>query len=169
MSGFKEFQKNDAFWKVVGDWRRSLSDDHGQRAELRRARSGDEVFLAPAYHRGLVARLDAAGFPLSHNEQRALARGAGLLAHLKRDTPGEPLARRLAEAPTGSQQVRDVRFRRLLATDDPGDLYLMLLRLLRYLDGAADARDLVAGAFYWSEITKRQWAERYFTGTKKGD
>lgn len=169
MSGFKDYQNDDRFWEVLETWRRSLENNRGSRAELRNARTGDEVFLTPAFQRGLIPWLAAEGFPLAHGEKRALARGAGLLAHLKRNVPGATLARQLAEAPTGSQQIRDVRFRRLLATDEYDDLYLMLLRQIRYLDGAANAKDLVTGAFYWSEITKRQWAERYYTGTKKGE
>lgn len=168
MSGFTEYQKDDVFWETMEAWRRSLGDTPGRRAELRRARSGDEVFLAPAFQRDLLPRLAAKGFPLEHYEKRALARGVGLLAHVERNIANAPLARRLAEV-AGSPQVRDVRFRRLLATDDYDALYLMLVRLLRFLEGAVDARDLVIGAFYWNERTKRQWAERYYTGTKKGD
>jgi CRISPR system Cascade subunit CasB len=169
MSGFRDYQRDEAFWTALEVWRRELRHVPGLRAELRRARCGDEVFLTSAFQRGLAPWLASRGFPLGHNEKRGLARGVGLLAHLDRTAGGTTLARQLADAPSGSQHVRDVRFRRLLAVDDYDDLYIMLLRLLRYLDGAANVRDLVTGAFFWGETIKRRWAEQYFTGTKKGD
>lgn len=163
MSGFNEYQKDDGFWKAVKDWHGELDKRRGQRAELRRAKTPTEVVCAPAYHRGFAAFLATQGYPLGDHDLRRLAPAAGLLAHVTTLAEQGHFARQLAASQKGSQEVRDQRFKKLMAIDDHDELYVMLRRLIRYFDGHAHMQSLVTGVYFWGDGVKRQWAMNYFT------
>jgi len=173
MTTDKNFLNNPVFWEAVEETWAELEENRGNRAELRRAKTPTEVFVSAAYQRGFVRRLYAKGIVLDVHALQRLALPMGVLAHAKRLARGSHFARQLAQAGSGSQQVHDVRFRRLLAVQDRDDLYLMLIRLLRYLGGEADPESLVKGGYWWNDNTRRQWAAYYYgaepaTATKEG-
>lgn len=156
------FLGDPRFWEVVEASWKDLDDNRGNRAELRRARTPTEIFASPAYQRGFVARLFAGGIALDVHALQRLALPIGVLAHAKGLVHESHFARQLARSDKGSQQVRDVRFRRLLAVQDRDELYVMLIRLLRYLGSEADVKSLVSGGYWWNDNTRRQWASFYY-------
>lgn len=163
MSERNMFLNQQAFWAVLRDWFDALGGDLGKRAQLRRSTEPFEVFISPALQRDLRVRLAQAGMPLSAQNLERLALGIGVLSHAKSLLAEGHFARQLAGADKGSQDVRDVRFRRLLAVEDRDELYTMLVRLVRYLDGVVHLESLIKGAYWWNEKTRRDWAMHYFT------
>jgi CRISPR system Cascade subunit CasB len=163
MSNFGQYQNDTDFWEAVTEWRKRLDNDRGQRAELRRARTPVEIICSPAYQRGFVTNMAIKGFPLNADDIKRLAPAAGLLAHVNVFSGKSHFARQLAASNKGSQEVRDLRFKKLMAIEDTDELYLMLMRLIRYLDGSAHVKSLVRGVFWWNENTKRDWALNYYT------
>lgn len=153
---------NDAFWAELRKWWASLDDNRGARARLRRAKTPDEVFISPDYQRGLLPLLKAAGIEMEPKDAARLARAAGVLAHVRTLLAEGHFARQLAPAESGQESVRDPRFKKLLATTDPDDLFLMLRRLVAYLGGTAELRSLVTGASDWTDKTRRDWAIQYY-------
>jgi len=165
MSEFGAFLKEDAFWSTLRKWHAELEDHRGERAELRRARTPFEVLVTPGFHRGFADKLRRASIHPNEEELALLALPVGLLASVKTFIAKPEFPKQLALSSHGSQEVRDVRFRRLMAVDDRDELFTMLKRLLRLLDDRVNPESLVRGAFYWGERIKRNWALQYYTAS----
>lgn len=140
-------------------WRAGLEENRGDRAMLRRCQNPVEVAFTPAFHQ-LVAALQ----PFRHVNPDRLARVAGVIAHTKlQDGPNrDRFAQQLAADQGGRALVSGLRFRRLLAEDDPERLYGMIVRMVRHLDGNADLGSLAAGLYVWNQETKKRWAQDYY-------
>lgn len=164
INSFSEVQGNKVFWTALGDWWESLQKDRGARAELRRAKSPTEVFTSRAFWRVLVPTLRRANFDLSTPLLERLALPVGILAHARRPSSEKTFPRQLAAIPKASEEIRDARFRRLITIrdGDRDELYRMLLRLVRMLDGTVDPVSLTIGTVWWNETTRRAWAEQYY-------
>lgn len=150
------------FWDEISDWWKSLSTNRGVRARLRRAKTPTEVFVSSDYQRGLLASMQSKGIVIGHTEALKLACAVGVLAHVKDLLFTGHFARQLAPSEQNQESVRDPRFRKLIATTDPEDLFLMLRRLVGYLDGKAELKSLVRGASDWTNKTRRNWAIQYY-------
>ena len=164
------YDSQNASYTILLDWWTDLESDKGERAELKRAENPLRVAFSPAYH-DLLHRLQEAGYRLGTGSRERLAVLAGLAAHVKRHTDN---ARSLATQ-MGSSQVSDkapvseLRFRRILATDDLGDLYTQLRRAINLLDGTANLIDLARVLFRWRPIAeqnpydpRKNWAYDYY-------
>ncbi|MEW5772487.1 MAG: type I-E CRISPR-associated protein Cse2/CasB [Thermodesulfobacteriota bacterium] len=151
------------FWEALREWHTELADDRGARAALRRAQTPTEVFISPEFQRGLLGRMEARGVKLPYSQRERLALAAGVLAHARILLEEDSFGRFFAGLDKGSREARDMRFRKLLAVDDPEGLYRALLRLTRYMDLSIPLQGLVRGATYWNDITKRRWANDYYT------
>ncbi|MFA7303876.1 MAG: type I-E CRISPR-associated protein Cse2/CasB, partial [Methanoregula sp.] len=105
---------------VLLGWWRTLDLARGDRAELRRCHSPLNVAFTPSYHRLRVALMK---YGSVKNEDLALV--AGVLAHVKINTPGSfPL--QLAGAGSSDAKkaaLSGLRFRRILAIDDRDKLF----------------------------------------------
>ena len=161
---FHVVKDDEAFWKALYAWWASLEHDRGQRAALRRAKTPDEVFIDAAFWRGPVAALRRADIDLADQDLERLALPLGVLVHARELTGKGHFATQLGRMDKGGQQVRDVRFRKLLAVDDQDreGLYRMLIRLTRILGGGVHPPSLITGGFAWNDNTRRQWARRYY-------
>ncbi len=159
-------EQSARFWGELRRWWEGLKENRGARARLRRAKTPDEVFVSPDYQRGLLALLAASGISLDADSALRLALGVGVLVHVKEAPPEGHFARQLAPAEESQESVRDPRFRKLLATTDPDDLFLMLRRLVDYLGGVAHIQSLVTGASDWTDKTRRAWAVEYYVNRK---
>jgi CRISPR system Cascade subunit CasB len=155
-------QPSAAFWSKLRAWWAELDANRGVRARLRRAKTPEAVFVSPDYQRGLLDRLAQSGLVLSHADAAKLASAVGVLVHVKTLLSDGHFARQLAPDDQSQESVRDPRFRKLLATTEPDDLFLLLRRLVAYLDGAAELKSLVRGASDWTEKTRRDWAVHYY-------
>ena len=161
----------DASYTILLDWWTALEADKGERAELKRAENPLRVAFSPAYH-DLLYRLQEAGYRLGTGSREWLALLAGLSAHVKQHTANErSLAAQMGSPKPGSERapVSELRFRRILATDDLADLYTQLRRAISLLDGTANLIDLARVLCRWRPIAeqnpydpRKNWAYDYY-------
>lgn len=164
MSDFGGFMKNPVFWEVLTEWWKGLADRPGDRADLRRLRRPLDVFIHPEFQRRLLGTCAKRGVKMTSNEQERLALGCGVLSHVRElHTHGPHFARQLAQSQAASDDVRDFHFRKLLSLVDRDALYEALRRVVRQQKGVADLQSLVGGAFWWSDNTRREWAQQYYS------
>lgn len=135
---------------VIESWWNGLKEDKGGRAELRRAHGPTEVVFLPAYHQ-LYGKLESLNF-----NKEALACVAGICAHVKENRQGK-LAEQMAN------EISSLRFRKLLAISDRGELYYMMIRVVRHLDGAVNVADLAKTVYWWNDKTKKDLAYAYYS------
>lgn len=160
------FQTGDDSAAILRSWWQWLEQHRGERAVLRRASSPTEVVFSPAYHH-LLGKLQQQGYSVN---REALATVAGLTSHVKKDTGTEKsMAQLMASPRTGGDRpkVRGLRFRRLLAVRDRSELYLLLIRVVRLLDGNVNLISMANATYWWNEMTWRQWAYDYYKTTPK--
>lgn len=159
-----EKESRTALQRKVAEWWVDLTREErrGQRAVLRRAKSLEEVVLAPAFHH---LRHALAGS--EHTSVTRIALVAGVLAHLdENDTV--PVAARMAQPAPGTARPRvsELRFRRLLQAREPEELLRAMRRLLGLLGSSGRAKasvdDLTESVYWWSERTRRQWALDFY-------
>ncbi|KAB1442875.1 type I-E CRISPR-associated protein Cse2/CasB [Pseudodesulfovibrio senegalensis] len=157
---------DDGFWKAVESWWHGLDKDRGQRAGLRRAKSRTEVYVSPAYRNGLVEKL--ARFELDEPDLERLALAAGVLAKARHLRKGH-FAAVFAREGKGSPDMRDVRFRKLLAVEDGeyDELYRMLVRFVDMCGGAASLGGLIRHTMYWNDQARMNWAREYYPNRSK--
>jgi CRISPR system Cascade subunit CasB len=156
------FQSSDESGTVLLAWWKGLESDRGERALLRRASNIAEVAFSPAYHR-LLGRLKGETGAVN---REALAAVAGLATHVKTHTEiGGSVARQMATPKIGGSgaRVSGLRFRRLLAVSDRDELYPLLIRVVRLLDGNVNLLSLANGVYWWNESTRKQWAYDYYS------
>lgn len=143
----------------------------GERAELRRCETPEEVLPAKAFHR--LCRI------LPDWEQRdvlALAVVAGVLSHVK--TAGHGAFPRQLGLPkeTGGDKplFSELRFQQLLASDGHAEFFQRLRRAVQQAGGTADVCLLADGILHWaadrterfteqpSQRFRYTWAKDYF-------
>ena len=143
---------NELDFNIVWRWWKSLENDRGARAELRRAGSVTEVAFSPAYH-NLYNELP-------QSDKEGLACLAGLCAHIKEDRKGVSLGQQMAEG--DKSKVSELRFRRLLAINSQAELYHAMIRIIRLLGGTVNVCDLAKKVYWWNEETKKRLAYDYY-------
>jgi len=160
------FSDGDDSSHLLLTWWQGLRDEPGDRAILRRAASPVDVVFCPAFHR-LIGRLRTEGYPLGNDGSAGVAVVAGLAAHVREHAAGSSLARQMAgpRAVGSGARVSGLRFRRLLAVSDRAELYPLLIRVVRLLDGRVDVPDLARSAFWWNQRTRKRWAYDYYDAT----
>lgn len=150
------------------EWWEWLDDrsNRGARADLRHAKTVEEIFFCPAYHR-LVERFPGA----SDGKKADLAVVAGVLAHVKENRTGA-FAVQMAtpkEGRQGNPVVSGLRFRRLLQAEKTVDLFQPLIRKVRLLGGVVDVADLALSILYWNDRTRRRWATEYYQHAQEAE
>ena len=135
-----------------------IQQNRGERAELSRAKSVDDIILLPAFQR-ICLRFKPL-FDGEDNWEARLAAIVGLLAHV-RTTTNQEIALQMAGNPP---VVSELRFRRLLQKDRR-ELFVAMIRVLRMLNNQANLHDLANSVYYWGNIAKRDWAFTYFPNT----
>ena len=152
--------------QMLLEWWKSLEENRGDCAELRRCRTPDEVLLTEAYHK---MRCRFVGAKVEFQDQR-LGAVVGLLSHVRTHSPAEFGSLGAAMAATkeesDSAKVSRLRFRRLLQIEDYDKIFHRLIGVVRLLDRAVDVRVLAKDVFYWSPDPKkrvrRDWATDYY-------
>ena len=131
-----------------------------QRAELRRANTLAEVALTPAY----VDLLDRIGEVGGGRPFEQVAAIASVLGEVRREAGARhgDFARTMARTVDRRPAVSELRFRRLLATDEREQLAAQLRRVVPMLDAPVPIPDLALSVYYWGDARKRQWAEQYW-------
>lgn len=154
--------------RVLLEWHASRDEDRAGFAVLRRARSVEDVAFCPAYHR-LLHTLRA--IKNARVEPDDIARVAGLAARTEQHDADYRLPERMATPRTGQTTpcVSDLRFRRLLAIEDPEDLFLPLLRVIALLRGEANLLDVARAVCRnaWTPRLRKEWAHSYYEVAQK--
>lgn len=153
---FPQRKRDDPSLDILRAWWKSLEDDKGERAALRRAANLTGVMLSPAFHR-LLNDLRRAGFGISDSRYPKLAAIAGLAARIKGED-GESLATTMGTPRSGGGKaaVSELRMRRLLACNDIDELYTLLRRALALLDNRASLADLAATVWNWVPMDEKR-------------
>ncbi len=153
---------------VLQWWSETIGDREapaGLRAELRRARTLEEVVFVPPYH-DLRRRL--AGTRWRSIDRIALV--AGVLAWVREHDGGAAFAAQMAAPRAGATatapRVSPSRFRRLLRTgDDVEDLerlFEQVRRVVSLVDERANVTDLARSLYWWNAETRKRWALEYY-------
>lgn len=159
--------REQGFRDILAAWWRDLERDTGGRAELRRAKRPDDVYVSRPFQAGLVRRLRGAGYKVGTASMDRLATAAGLMSHV-REGDNEP-SRRVPEAmaaqgPGGGTRVSGLRFRRIISIDDRDreGLYLEMIRLVRLLK-KVNVLELAEAAYWWNDTVRKDWAVEYYS------
>jgi len=166
-----KFDPDALMGQILAEFWKSLENDKGTRAELRRCRSISEVAITPAFSRMCrqVEKLMPTNFPW----ESRLAAVLGLISHLDPNEKNTVLAKQdngkyvelFIEPMTylsGDRPIlSELRFRRLLQREK-NDLYPAMIRVLRLLGGNANLFGLAESVFYWGDKIRKRWAFAYF-------
>lgn len=156
---FPQRGRDNPSFEILRAWWKSLEDDKGERATLRRAANLTGVMLSPAFHR-LLNDLRRAGFGIPDSRYPKLAAIAGLAARIKPphlDDGDKSLATSMGTPKIngGKAVVSELRVRRLLACDDIEELYTLLRRALAMLDNRTSLADLATTIWNWVPMDEK--------------
>lgn len=159
---------HDASIALVDCWEGLLANK-GDRAELRRCKSLEEIQSTSAYQRSywkLIEKFKTGGNKVS-NEQMAIV--IALAAYIdenkaeyedadtkKTDYFGYQISR--GEKP----KLSELRFRRLLKINDREKLFRFFIQVIRLLDKKVNLLDLLRIAYFWGDKTKTKLAYKYY-------
>ncbi len=152
-----KFDPQQVWGQILTEWWRGLTDDTGGRAALRRAPDITAVVLLPAFQR-LHRRMVAAGWPAQRWQDDRLAAAAGLLAHVREQTP-QNLPQAMSEG--DKPPLSELRFKRLLEAPDVDTLFTGLRRALPLLQQRANICALANDVVNWGDEVKKRWAYAY--------
>lgn len=159
--------REQGFRDTLAGWWRDLEKDTGGRAELRRAKRPDDVYISRPFQAGLVKALRVQGYKVTGAGMDRLATAAGLMSHV-REGDNDP-SKRVPEAmaapgPGGGARVSGLRFRRIMSIDDREreTLYLEMLRLVRLLK-RVNVLELAEAAYWWNDRIRKDWAVEYYS------
>ncbi|MDI9633585.1 MAG: type I-E CRISPR-associated protein Cse2/CasB [Methanolinea sp.] len=145
--------------EILLEWWGTLDQNRGERADLRRCKTTEDVAFVPAYH-----RLRKALLPLGEVNDRSLCTVAGVLSHVRENDGSGSFAAQLARIPPGRDAplMSELRFRRFISIRDPELLYREAIRAVRILDGIVNITDLAQGLYWWTPETRKKWTFEYF-------
>jgi CRISPR system Cascade subunit CasB len=151
------FSGENSRQSILYEWWNGLSK--GNKAELKRCSSLEEIALLYAYH-DLKLRL----LPTTSVEPVHLAVLAGLASHVKENDPSLRIAQQMAMNKPGSDKplISELRFRRLLEIEDLSELHRTMIRIIRMLGGEVNLASLAESVYWWNIKTKKQFASDYF-------
>jgi len=163
---YLSFVRDSSTSQVLKDWWKSLDDNRGDRAVLRRCRTPFDVALTPAFH-----RLREGLRELGRVNDEALAIVAGLASHVKEDLATADFASQMASPKAAGRNaaVSGLRFRRLLKIEDRQELFAALVRTIRLLGGAVNLCSLADSAYWWNENARKRWASAYYETAPPGE
>lgn len=145
-----------AWWKSVSP-KEGFDSHKGDRAELRRCHSTEEVMYVPLYHE-LLKRTQADYE--NHDLLQSLAAVAWVLSWVD----GESETKFAAQLAQTKPVFQTIRFRRLLECAGWNELALQLIRALRFTKQTANPEDLISSILKWnlSGSVKENWALDYY-------
>ncbi len=157
-TSYLRFDKDSPELQSFVAWWRSLDDNRGDRAELRRCGTLAEVVFTPAYHRlrQAVSRHGAV-------RDDGLAVIAGLAAKVKSNATDNTVAAQMATGKGDSARVSGLRFRRLLKVKSQEELFTALGRVIALLGGSVNLQSMAQSAYFWNDRTRKQWAFDYYS------
>lgn len=157
----KSFHPESALGHALVRWWKSLENNRGARAELRRAHDLTTVALSGAYQRFYRQMIKTGWYenlPSDDYRNECLVAIAGLLAHVKsEDTRKMPVIFSEGEKPSFSE----LRFRRLLESSTLDEVFVGLRRALPLVSHRANLHDLANALLFWGDKIKKEWAYAY--------
>jgi CRISPR system Cascade subunit CasB len=157
-TSYLRFDKDSSELQAILAWWRSLDDNRGDRAELRRCGTLAEVVFTPAYHR---LRQAVCRYGAVHDEGLAVL--AGLAAKVKNNATDNTVAEQMATGKGDSARVSGLRFRRLLKVKDQEELFTAFGRVIALLDGSVNLQSMAQSVYFWNDRTRKQWAFDYYS------
>lgn len=158
--------------KQITDWWRSLEQDRGGRAELKRCQTLMEAALCRPTHTLRFC------LPFWNRQPEVIACIAGILATVKQDTGANGLsfAEQLAQPQEGGGKspVSESRFKKLLKSRSWDEFYVHLRRNVQLVKGNVNICSLADGIIQWgnqhlaeemksgSDTLKFQWSNDYY-------
>ncbi len=137
----------------------------GDRANLRRARNPDMVAVQQSYLNlyRIIMQEDISDYVKRKLCDR-LPLVAGVLSHVVENSSDSVAVAMGSNPKTGSDRPRvsDLRFRRLMRTKDEESLYIMMIRMVRMMDGRVNVKNLAESLFFWDDMTRKRWASQYY-------
>lgn len=154
------FNKESAEGKALLQWYKGLEDKKGDRARLRRCKTLVEASYS-AYAHQLAHQLMKLNDRVSRDRIVLIA---AILSHVTETDSHHSLPVQLASSREGSDQavLSELRFRRLLQSDDREELCQHLRRAIAQLRGKADIFSIANAVYSWNDWQRRRWANDYF-------
>lgn len=165
--------ENSVSIAILEHWE-DLLENKGDRAELRRCKNLEKIQISSAFQRHykrLIIDFNKNNeFP--SKEQMAII--IALAAYInenhsiveldgkeKTDFFGYQLAKSVSQD-NKKPKLSELRFRRLLKTNDREKLFRFLIQVIRLLDKKVNILDLLSIAYFWGEKTKTNLAYKYY-------
>ena len=128
------------------------------RARLRRCTTPVEALLVEETH-DLARRLAGTGIDPTRNPAQ-LAAIAITLAHV--DTAGHQRVAKLFAGDDKRRALSQIRFQKLLQSEDAMEISRRLVRVLPMIDRNAHIASLANDIFYWGDAVRTRWTFDYF-------
>ena len=156
-------------------WWRTLDGNRGERAQLRRAQSADDVLLTVAFAQFLKMVNRPEAHQLFDN-----AMLAGLLSRVKQDDKNHAFAEALAKPKAGGSKaaMSELRFRQLQKSQDVDEFFRRMTRAIALLGGTVNVLSLADGILHWLKEHRQsvdqnpqkrlavRWASDYYSNLK---
>ena len=138
------YRLDGASGEAILSWWKSLDDNRGVRARLRRAEVPSDVMLSQEFFNFLKRMPESWG---KEYHLPASAMVAALLSHVKECSSGYAFAAQLG---SGDPAVMsELRFKQMIKSRTPDELYIRLLRAINMLKGKVNILSLVEGILLW--------------------
>ncbi len=139
--------------QLLRDWFKSLYDNKGERAGLRRCTSPDEVFMTAGFQR--LAKNFTKLYERHDDYFGVLACAAGVIAHIKEDIPDpqKTFAKQMAMNKQDSDKpvVSQLRFNQLQKSYSWDEFYRRLIRTVKLIGGEVNIISLTDAIFHWGK------------------
>lgn len=167
----KIFEEGHPTSVFILEWWKSLKQNKGDRAELRRCKNLEDIQKASAYQRCYwqFKKHFSPEQQVPSREQMAII--IGLAAHIEDDD----LVKKADQSDNqkidffGYQisrgdkpKLSELRFRRLLKIKDRENLHHFLIQVVRMLDKKVNLLDLLSIAYFWGDKAKMSLAYKYY-------
>jgi CRISPR type I-E-associated protein CasB/Cse2 len=163
---FGRAEEDAAARKALLGWHRQLDEHYrGDRARLRRARDATEILLEPAVYRLRRRLAKEADVRIGSSRQTHFAIMVALLASVREHAAARHgLGGWLAQPKAGgrSPTLSELRFRRILAIEEPEALLAPFRRIVRLFGGRIDLFALAQAIYRWDGPTRIRLAEQYY-------
>lgn len=148
---------NDQDVKCLKSWWHWLDDNRGDRAQLRRAESPDDILLTPAFAHFLQKMPESWRKGESEKGEKLLITDMGMIAAVLARVKTEPndsditFAKSLAKAKEGGSKaaMSELRFQQLQKSRTPEDFYIRICRAVNLLGGKVNIASLADDIAHW--------------------
>ena len=154
--------------RIVEWWREMCpppdSGDRGDRAGMARLRRCATIVQAIQAPETISLFRRSGG--RTEDDLRDAGLAAAVLAHVRDDDPGPPVARRIGpDSPDKPEtaKMKPLRFQRLLNADTPGERLTAFRRLIALTGNKVNVRDLTDSLLWWDDEKRRtRWVYDYW-------